>query len=67
MKSYKNLQEIIKLSEHEIDTNDDSVSAVLNLEDLKELKNLLIKYKELEAFAAGKTIHELGISDLYKN
>ena len=66
MDSYKNLQEIIKLSEHEIDNNDESVSAVLDLEDLKELKHLLIKYKELEAFAAGKTIQELGMSDLYK-
>lgn len=67
MEEYKNLEEIIKLSEKEINNNDKNVSAVLDLEDLKELKSLLKRNEELEAFAAGKTIHELGMSDLYKN
>lgn len=43
----KNLEEIIKLCEEEINNNDKNVSAVLDLTDLKELKELLEDYNEL--------------------
>lgn len=48
MEEYKNLEEIIKLSEKEINNNDKNVSAVLDLEDLRELRNLIARYKDLE-------------------
>lgn len=38
---YKNLKEIVELSKEQIDNNDENVSAVLDLEDLKELKQVL--------------------------
>ena len=40
-KSIKNLMEIVSLSEDEIKKNDRNVSAILDLEDLKSLKELL--------------------------
>ena len=46
MEEFKNLKEIIELSEEEINNNDYNVSAVLDLEDLKELRNLIERYKE---------------------
>ena len=48
MEEFKNLKEIIELSEEEINNNDENVSAVLDLIDLKELRNLIARYKELE-------------------
>lgn len=45
-KSIKNLMEIVSLSEDEIKKNDRNVSAVLDLEDLKSLKELLDYFKE---------------------
>ena len=44
----KNLQEIISLSEEEIKNNDENITAILDLEDLKALQNLLTRYKQLE-------------------
>ena len=48
MEEFKNLKEIIELSEEEINNNDENVSVVLDLVDLKELRNLIARYKELE-------------------
>lgn len=48
MEEFKNLKEIIELSEEEINNNDENVSAVLDLVDLKELRNLVVRNKELE-------------------
>ena len=48
MEEFKNLKEIIELSEEEINNNDENVSAILDLVDLKELRNLVTRYKELE-------------------
>ena len=45
-KSIKNLMEIVSLSEDEIKKNDRNVSAILDLEDLKSLKELLDYIKE---------------------
>lgn len=45
-KSIKNLMEIVSLSEDEIKKNDRNVSAILDLEDLKSLKELLDYFKE---------------------
>lgn len=45
-KSIKNLMEIVSLSEDEIKKNDRKVSAILDLEDLKSLKELLDYFKE---------------------
>lgn len=44
----KNLSEIIELCEAEINNNDENITAILDLEDLKSLKNLLTRYKQLE-------------------
>ena len=44
----KNLQVIISLSEEEIKHNDENITAILDLEDLKALENLLTRYKQLE-------------------
>ena len=44
--SIKNLMEIVSLSEDEIKKNDRNVSAILDLEDLKSLKELLDYFKE---------------------
>ena len=43
MKEFKNLKEIIELCNEELDNNED-VSATLDLEDLKELRELLKAY-----------------------
>ena len=40
-KAKKNLKEIVKLSEKEIENNDENVHAILDLEDLKSLKIIL--------------------------
>lgn len=45
-KSIKNLMEIVSLSEDEIKKNDRNVSAILDLEDLKSLKELLDYFNE---------------------
>ena len=45
-KSIKNLMEIVSLSEDEIKKYDRNVSAILDLEDLKSLKELLDYFKE---------------------
>ena len=45
-KSIKNLMEIVSLSEDEIKKNDRNVSTILDLEDLKSLKELLDYFKE---------------------
>ena len=44
----KNLSEIIELCEAEINNNDENITAILDLEDLKSLINLLTRYKQLE-------------------
>ena len=44
----KNLSEIIELCEEEINNNDENVSAVLDLTDLKSLRNLINRNKDLE-------------------
>lgn len=40
-KAIKNLKEIVELSNEEIEKNDENISAVLDLEDLKALKIVL--------------------------
>ena len=40
----KNLTEIIELSKEEIENNNENVTAILDLEDLKSLKNILDNY-----------------------
>lgn len=47
-KSIKNLMEIVSLSEDEIKKNNRNISAVLDLEDLKSLKEVLDNIKENE-------------------
>ena len=47
-KSIENLKEIVSLSEKEIKKNDRNVSAVLDLEDLKSLKEVLDNINENE-------------------
>lgn len=47
-KSIENLKEIVSLSEEEIKKNDKNISAVLDLEDLKSLKEVLDNIKENE-------------------
>ena len=44
----KNLSEIIELCEEEINNNDENVSAILDLTDLKSLRNLIKEYKNLK-------------------
>ena len=44
----KNLSEIIELCEEEINNNDENVSAILDLTDLKSLRNLINRNKDLE-------------------
>ena len=44
----KNLEEIINLCKAEINNNDKNITAILDLEDLKSLENLLTRYKQLE-------------------
>lgn len=44
----KNLEEIINLSKEEIENNDENITAILDLEDLKSLENLLTRYKEIK-------------------
>lgn len=44
----KNLEEIINLCKEEINNNDKNITAILDLEDLKSLENLLTRYKQLE-------------------
>jgi transcriptional accessory protein Tex/SPT6 len=46
MEEYKNLEEIIKLCEEELKNNDENVASILDLIDLKELRNLIKAYKE---------------------
>lgn len=48
MKEYKNLEEIIELCEEELNNNDKNVTAILDLTDLKELRHLLARVKQLE-------------------
>ena len=55
-KSIKNLMEIVSLSEDEIKKNDRNVSAILDLEDLKSLKELLGVYDGKEQATADLTI-----------
>lgn len=47
-KDIKNLEEIINLINEELDKKDKNVSAILDLEDLLSLRNLIKAYKELE-------------------
>ena len=44
----KNLSEIIELCEEEINNNDENVSAILDLTDLKSLRNIIKEYKNLK-------------------
>lgn len=48
MKEHKNLEEIIKLCIDDLDKDDNNVTAILDLIDLKELRNLLNRNKKLE-------------------
>ena len=57
----KNLEEIINLCKEEINNNDKNATAILDLEDLKSLENLLTRYKQLEE--ENKRIKSL---DIYK-
>ena len=41
----RNLTEIIDLCKDEIENNDENISAILDLEDLKSLKNILERNK----------------------
>ena len=45
----KNLNEIIELCEEEINNNDENVTAILDLTDLKSLRNLINRNRGLEA------------------
>lgn len=47
-KDIENLEEIINLINKELDKKDKNVSAILDLEDLLSLRNLIKAYKELE-------------------
>ena len=47
MKEIKNIEEIINLCKEDLDKNDENVTAILGAEDLKSLRNLLDRYKEL--------------------
>jgi hypothetical protein len=44
----KNLSEIIELCEEEINNNNENVTAILDLTDLKSLRNLINRNKEIE-------------------
>lgn len=48
MKEIKNIEEIINLCKEDLDKNDENVTAILGVEDLKSLRNLLDRYKELK-------------------
>ena len=52
----RNLKEIIELCEEEINNNDENVTAILDLEDLKSLRNLIKANKDLEE--ENKTLNE---------
>ena len=43
-----NLSEIINLCKEEIESSNENTTAILDLQDLKSLKNILVRYKELE-------------------
>lgn len=58
MEEYKNLEEIIELCEEELNNNDENVTAILDLTDLKELRNLIKTYKELEVITNGIKVLE---------
>lgn len=59
-KDIKNLEEIINLCEKEIDNNDNNLTAILDLEDLKSLRNLINRNKKLEKELEEKDMqHEL--------
>lgn len=66
----KNLQEIINLAEEDIKSNNENVTAILDLEDLKSLQNVLSRLKQLEEENTewrGKYLIELAkVSDLEK-
>ena len=49
MEEFKNLKEIIELCSEELIFVDENVNATLDGEDLRELRNLINKYKEQEA------------------
>ena len=49
MEDIKNLEEIINLCKEEINNNDKNATAILDLEDLKSLENLLTRYKQLDS------------------
>lgn len=46
-KDFENLTEIIELCEEELNNNDENVHATLDYIDLKSLRNVLKRYKEL--------------------
>ena len=46
-KDLENLKEIIKLCKYEIEHDDKNINAVLDLEDLKSLNNLINEYEKL--------------------
>lgn len=55
-KDINNLEEIINLCKEEINNNDKNITATLDLEDLKSLKNFLDRYKQLEEENSKKSI-----------
>ena len=63
----KNLQEIINLCNEELDNEDENVTAVLDLVDLKSLRNLINRNKELEEFKKQVTEIENTNFIKYKN
>ena len=58
----KNLEEIINLSKEEIENNDENITAILDLEDLKSLQNLLTRYKQEQL-----TDKEKEVVEAYRN
>lgn len=62
-----NLNEIINLCNEELDNEDENVTAVLDLVDLKSLRNLINRNKELEEFKKQVTEIENTNFIKYKN
>ena len=63
----KNIEEIINLINKELDKKAKNVSAILDLEDLLSLRNLIKAYKELEEFKKQVTEIENTNFIKYKN
>lgn len=62
----KNLNEIIELCEEEINNNNENVTAILDLTDLKSLRNLINRNKELEEKVMQKDLEIIGVEEYTK-